>query len=349
MSTGQPSEKGERRAALWETAEDNQVQCSLCSHRCLIKPDKLGTCHVRVNRGGVLYTKTYGRLVSANIDPIEKKPLFHFHPGSRSMSIATVGCNFRCLYCQNCSIAHWPANHGDVPLPGEYTEPEEVADISVRRRCASISYTYTEPTIFMEYARDVAEVASKNGIKGVFVTNGFMTREALDFIGDGLHAANVDLKTMDPEVMKRLSGGKVEPVLENIAEMRRRGMWVEVTTLVVPQLNDSDDELKRIANFLVETDPDIPWHLSRFHPDNRMMDRGATPPATLARACEIGRGMGIRYVYTGNLWGDDNESTRCPSCSEVVIQRYGFSVRRTELKESCCGFCGHKIAGVGLP
>ncbi len=337
---------GCREALLWEPRENGKVACNLCAHRCVLSPGGKGVCLVRWNEDGRLCTATYGKLVSANPDPIEKKPLFHFLPGTRSMSIATVGCNLTCRYCQNWSIAHWPRLHRGNPLPGEYVPPEELVAAAARTGCASISYTYTEPTIFFEYALDTARLATDKGLKNVFVTNGYMTRQALELLKGLLHAANVDLKTMDDQVLFRLSGAHVQPVLDSIRTMKEFGIWVEVTTLVVPGLNDSDEQLRAVARFLVDLDPGIPWHVSRFHPDYKMVDRQPTPPETLARACEIGRDEGLEHVYSGNLWGDDNESTYCPKCGTLLIRRYGFSVLENNLLEGRCPACGRAIAGV---
>lgn len=338
-----------QRAELWEDEGDRTVRCNVCEHRCRIKDGKRGVCMVRLNRGGVLYAINYGRLISANVDPIEKKPLFHFHPGTTSLSIATVGCNLRCRYCQNYSISQWPREHPHSMVPGDEVEPAAVVELARRRNCTTIAHTYTEPTIFLEYARDVARLATAQGIENIFVTNGYMTSEALELMDGWLHAANVDIKTPDDDVAKKLTGARATPVMENIRRMKEKGIWVEATTLVVPGHNDTDTHLGAVAEFLASVDPNIPWHLSRFHPAYKMADAGSTPPETLTRACELARRAGLRYVYTGNLWGDDNESTRCPQCGQVVIRRFGFSIRDTALNNGKCAHCSAPIAGIGLP
>ncbi|MFH2008454.1 MAG: AmmeMemoRadiSam system radical SAM enzyme [bacterium] len=339
-----------RAAALWQPVEGSAaVRCGLCHHRCLIEPGERGDCCVRENRDGALVTLTYGRLVSANVDPIEKKPLFHVLPGSTSLSVATVGCNFRCTFCQNWSISHWALQHPGRELPGDFAEPEEVAQAAVDRGCASISYTYTEPTIFWEWVADAARAAQARGVANVLVTNGYMTSEALDYVGDTITAANVDLKGLDREAQEAATGARPGPVQRTIRRMRERGIWVEVTTLVVPGLNDSEGELRGIAGFLADVDPDLPWHVSRFHPDHELRDRGPTPPETLRRACEWGREAGLRYVYAGNLRGDDNESTRCPGCGARVIERQGFRLGRVALEGGRCTACGTAVAGIGMP
>ncbi len=336
-------------AALWKPAKDGAVRCSLCHHRCLIENGDRGDCCVRENRDGELVTLTYGRLVSANVDPIEKKPLFHVHPGSTSLSVATAGCNFRCSFCQNHSIAHWPRKRPGRELPGDPSAPEEVAEAAVRRGCASISYTYTEPTVFWEFVRDAAVAAHERGVANCLVTNGYMTPEALDYMGDAIDAANVDLKGLDRERQLQATGARPGPVQRTICAMRERGIWVEVTTLIVPRLNDGEAELRAIAEFLADVDPDLPWHVSRFHPDYEMLDRGPTDPAILQKACEWGRQAGLRYVYSGNLWGDDNESTRCPTCSEIVLGRHGFRLGSVAMKGGRCEHCSAPIAGIGMP
>lgn len=337
------------QAALWKPAKDGAVRCSLCHHRCLIPPGDRGDCCVRENREGTLVTLTYGRLVSANIDPIEKKPLFHVHPGSTSLSVATAGCNFSCTFCQNHAIAHWPRKWPGKALPGDLSDPEEVADMAASQGCVSISYTYTEPTVFWEWVRDTAVAAHKRGVANCLVTNGYMTSEALDYMGDAIDAANVDLKGLDPERQLQATGGRPGPVQRTIRAMRERGIWVEVTTLIVPELNDSEAELRSIAELLADVDPDMPWHVSRFHPDNEMLDRGPTPPDILRDACAWGREAGLRYVYAGNLWGDDNESTRCPGCGEVVMERRGFRLGQVDMKDGRCTHCDASIAGIGMP
>ncbi len=338
-----------RKAELWSKERKDRTRCFLCHHRCLVHEGRRGLCGVRENRSGVLYSLNYGKLISANKDPIEKKPLFHFHPGTLSFSIATAGCNLRCLNCQNHAISQWPINNPGMDLPGNYFPPEEIADLAQSQRCATISYTYTEPTIFLEYARDTAIAANNAGLKNVFVTNGYMTPEALDFMGEHLHAANVDIKSADETVMKKLTGAHAQPVLDNIRKMHSRSIWIEATTLVIPGYNDNDSALRDIARFLAETSRDIPWHVSRFHPSYKLPDVRPTPASALKKAYEIGKAAGIRYVYTGNLWGDENESTFCPSCGKVIISRYGFSIRDLYIKNGKCSHCGESIAGRGLP
>jgi pyruvate formate lyase activating enzyme len=333
------------RAQLWDPWQGGpSVRCRLCAHVCRIRPGERGLCGVRENRDGVLYALTYGCAVSASVDPIEKKPLFHFLPGSLSFSIATVGCNFTCSFCQNSDISQMPRDAGVIR--GSRFDPDEVVRRALETDCSSIAYTYTEPTVYFEYARDCAVGASAAGLKNVFVTNGYMTADALDLMGGDLHAANVDLKAFDDDFYRRFVGGRLQPVLDSISRMHAMGVWLEVTTLVIPGLNDSEEGLRGLAAFLVGLDPDIPWHVSRFHPTYRMLDRPATPADTVERAVVIGFEEGLRYVYAGNLPGSASESTRCPSCGEIVLERHGFRVGRSGLSSGLCRACGERIAGI---
>jgi pyruvate formate lyase activating enzyme len=331
-------------ARLWRALDGNKVDCDLCAHLCRIAPTKFGVCGVRENRGGKLFTHAYGKVIAAHVDPIEKKPLFHFQPGTRSFSIATVGCNFRCPFCQNWQISQAPREakgfHG-----GQEISPEEIVAEARAQGCRSVSYTYTEPTIFFEYAYDSAKLARSAGLSNVFVTNGYLTATALRTIQPYLDAANVDLKAFRDETYKKVCGARLEPVLESIRLMRELGVWVEVTTLVVPGLNDSAVELTDIARFIAGVSRDIPWHVSRFHPDYQYTETPATPVETLERALAIGKEAGLRYIYIGNVWGE-GEDTVCPQCGRRVIGRTGFSVRKNEVRDGACPQCGTPIAGV---
>ncbi len=336
-----------KEAGFYEKLEDLDLQCHLCAHRCRIHPGKRGICGVRENRDGTLYSLVYGRLIAANVDPIEKKPLFHFLPGSRSYSIATVGCNFQCLFCQNADISQAPREHGRIV--GETVDPEEVVEDARRTGSASIAYTYTEPTIFMEYALDVAEKARAEGLRNVFVTNGYMTAEALRQAEGLIDAANVDLKAFTDAFYRKQCGARLQPVLDTLRLMKSMGIWLEVTTLLIPGLNDDPAELRDIARFLVTLGPETPWHVSRFHPTYRLTDRPSTPVETVRKARDIGLEAGLHYVYTGNVFGDRGESTFCHQCGEILLERRGFSLHRTGMKQGACLKCGARAAGVGLP
>jgi len=293
----------------------------------------------------VLRTRIYGRLVSAAVDPIEKKPLSHYHPGSACFSVATVGCNLRCRFCQNASISQYG---GEGPPAGEPWTPQQVVDAARRSRCRSIAFTYTEPTIGMEFARDTGLLARQAGVGTVFVTNGFMTPAAVEVAAEFLDAANVDLKSAHDSFYRRTCKARLAPVLESIAGLAAAGIWLEVTTLVVPGLNDSARELRKIADFLASVSHSIPWHISAFHPTYQMTDRPRTPVSTLRRAYELGREAGLRYVYVGNVHGDRGESTYCSQCGRQLIRRYGYSLRQITLDEDRCPDCGETVAGRGM-
>lgn len=331
-----------RRADLWEQWRGGPgVHCYLCAFHCRMAPDEWGRCGVRVNRDGVLYTLTYGCPIAAAVDPIEKKPLFHFLPGTLSFSVAAMGCNFACTFCQNADISQAPRESGRVE--GMPLGPEEVVARARAARCASIAYTYTEPTIFFEYAFDCATRASAAGLKNVFVTNGYMTEQCLDRIDGHLHAANVDLKAFSDDFYRTIVGARLQPVLDSIRRLAERGVWVEVTTLLIPGKNDDAQELHRLAAFLASVNPDMPWHVSRFHPTYRMLDVPPTPASSVERALAIGREEGLRFVYAGNVPGHDGESTRCPTCGRVVIERRGFAIVRQRRKADRCAACGTTI------
>ncbi len=333
-----------KEAVLYARLGGGQVRCNLCAHRCRIPPGKRGICGVRENRDGTLYTLVYARTVSAAVDPIEKKPLYHFYPGSTSFSIATVGCNLRCRFCQNADISQAPRERAGWEHWGRELPPQQVVYLARREGCRTIAYTYTEPTIFFEYAYECAVLASEAGIKNVFVTNGYMTAEALELIGENLHAANVDLKGLD-RFYRELCGARMQPVMDSIARMREMGVWVEVTTLIIPGYNDDEETLYTIADFLASVDPDIPWHLSRFIPRYKMLDASPTPVSTLHQAAEIGRQAGLRYVYVGNVPGDEHEHTLCPQCGAICIRRYGYSIRNL-MEGNRCPKCGYELAMV---
>lgn len=329
---------------FYSPLEEGKVQCYLCNHRCTISPSKKGLCGVRENREGKLYTLVFGRAISLNVDPIEKKPIFHLYPGSTSFSIATVGCNFRCLQCQNHEISQMPADQGRID--GSMVAPSKVVSLAKEYRCRSISYTYTEPTIYFEYAYETAVLASREGIKNIFVTNGYMTEDALRAIQPYLDAANVDLKSIQEKFYREVCGARLRPVLENLRLMRQLGIWVEITTLVIPTLNDSDKEFEEIAQFVLSLGPEVPWHISAFYPTYKMLTPPRTPASSLHRAREIGMKAGLRYVYCGNIPSEGGEDTFCPGCGRSVIERIGFRVVKNDLVSGACSHCHTKLDGV---
>ncbi len=335
-------------ALLYRSLGDRKVQCFLCHHNCLIKNGRSGVCGVRRNDGGVLNTLVYGRLIARNVDPIEKKPLFHFSPGSRSYSIATVGCNFRCRFCQNADIAQMPNDRGGT-IMGTICTPEEVVDDALGQSCKSIAYTYTEPTIFFEFALDTAKIAHEKGLKNIFVTNGYMSKEALETVVPYLDGANVDLKAFNDDYYKTYCGARLEPVMGTLRRMKALNIFVEVTTLIIPGLNDDPEELRHLAEFIAsDLGPETPWHISRFHPTYRLTDRPPTPVQTLVTAREIGLKAGLRYVYTGNVPGQAGEKTRCYHCGKIVIDRWGYTLGEYMIDEGCCRHCGTPIDGVNM-
>lgn len=355
-----------REASYYERLDDNRVLCTLCRHYCEIRDGKRGVCGVRINHAGKLYTLVYDSVISRNVDPIEKKPLFHFYPGSRAYSIATVGCNLRCFFCQNFEISQYPKGihrHDkaietegaeticpmlEETTPGEKVTPEQIVESALISGCATIAYTYTEPTIFYELAFDTAKLASQRGLKNIFVTNGYITNEALTNIRPYLHAANIDLKGFDERFYKKICGANLQPVLDSIRVYRELGIWIEVTTLIIPNHNDSDEELKQIAEFIRGIGVEIPWHVSQFYPAYKLIDQPRTPISTLRKAREIGLSVGLRYVYEGNVPGEGGESTYCYKCKEPLIERYGFSIVENHIRNSECPRCGIRIDGVGM-
>jgi pyruvate formate lyase activating enzyme len=333
-------------ACLYEPLEERNVECRLCAHQCVIKPGRRGICRVRENRDGTLHSLVYGRLIARSIDPIEKKPLFHLYPGSLSYSIATVGCNFKCRFCQNADIAQMPEDQKGL-IMGTPATPEAVVADAVAGGCRSIAYTYTEPTVYFEFAFDTARLAHEKGLKNVFVTNGYMSPDALEKIAPYLDGANVDLKSYSNDFYRKQCGAKIDPVKETLLGMKKLGILVEVTTLLIPGLNTDRDELTDLAKFLADAlGPDTPWHISRFHPTYKLMNRSATPVDTILEAREIGLAAGLKYVYTGNVWGQPGESTLCDNCGAMLIHRQGFMVHENRLKKNRCPDCQTPIAGI---
>lgn len=333
-------------ALLYAKQDDNSVVCNLCAHRCHIKEAAQGICRVRENHDGELFTLVYGNLISKGVDPIEKKPLYHFYPGTKAFSIATPGCNFRCEWCQNWQISQMPRI---MKMPeGQRVMPEAVVEEALQTDCRSIAYTYTEPTIFFEYSYDVAKLAKESGLKNIYVTNGFMTPEMLHMIAPYLDAANVDIKAFRDTSYRKLMGGRLQPVLDSCQLMKELGIWLEVTTLVVPGVNDDPDELRELAEFILnKLGPDTPWHLSRFFPQYRMADRRPTNGTILQKTHEMGESIGLNYVYVGNVWGGN--ITRCKHCGEILIKRNGYSVEVIGIdEEGRCKYCLTLLEGVGF-
>lgn len=339
------------KAMLYEPlkgGEGRRVKCLLCAHECVIAEGRRGICNVRENRAGKLHSLVYDRVIAVHVDPIEKKPLFHFHPGSLAFSLGTVGCNFRCRFCQNADISQMPNDHNGR-IEGRAYSPDQLVDAAIRSGSKTIAYTYTEPTVFFELVYDTARLAHEKGLYNVLVTNGYMSAKALDTILEFIDGANVDLKAFTDDFYKNFCGARIEPVKDTLRNMKKAGIILEVTTLLVPGLNDDPDELKALAEFIVtDLGADTPWHVSRFHPTYRLTDRGPTPVSTLMDAWQTGKDAGLHYVYTGNVPGLETESTRCPGCNEILIKRSGFYVETNRIRENACPYCGRQIYGKGL-
>lgn len=335
-----------KEAMFYSKQSDGSVICSLCRFRCHIAEGRRGHCHVRENRGGKLFSLSYGRLVAEHVDPIEKKPLFHVMPGSKSFSIATMGCNFRCRQCQNYNISQLQDN---TPLQGIQRSADDVVAAALHTGCCSISYTYTEPTVFYEFALDTARKAKEKDLRNIFVTNGYITKEALNNIAPFLDAANIDLKGYSEEFYHGIIGAKLGEVLDSIITYRQLGIWIELTTLIIPGLNDSYEQLRGIAEFIAANlGKEVPWHVSQFYPTYQLLDRPRTPLSTLRKAVEIGKAAGLQYIYEGNVPGEGGENTWCPQCSELLIKRHGYTIQQNHMHHGACPQCGHNIPGISL-
>jgi pyruvate formate lyase activating enzyme len=334
-----------KEAMFYEKLEDDVVRCNLCSHRCpRIADGKRGICGVRENHKGKLYSLVYGRLVARNVDPIEKKPLFNFLPGTRSYSVATVGCNFRCGNCQNYDISQLPKERGTIV--GTKMAPDEIVMAAKLSNCKSIAFTYSEPTIYYEYAFDTAKLAKEEGLKNVFVTNGYITTEALQTIAPYLDAANIDLKAYTDTFYQNNCGAHLQPVLDTIKLYKKHGIWTEITTLIIPTLNDSEQELRQIAEFINnEVGSETPWHITAFHPTYKLLTLPRTSIQILRKARQIGLDAGLKYVYEGNIPGETGENTYCPNCQETLIRRLGYQILENKIENSACPYCGAEIDG----
>ncbi len=327
-------------ARLYRKLPGKKVQCLGCAHYCLIENGKRGICGVRENIEGKLYALNYGKAVAVNIDPIEKKPFFHFLPGSYSLSLATAGCNFQCKSCQNWDISQMPRLKKRIE--GEDLPPKEIVRLALKNKLPSISYTYTEPTIFSEYALETMKIARKAGIKNCWVSNGFWSKELFSLISPYLDAANIDLKGFSDEFYIKYCGGRLEPVLDTLKRIKKEGIWLEVTTLVIPTLNDDEKTFKGIADFIKkELGPDVPWHISRFSGriSWKLKEIPDTPVETLREGYKIGKESGLKYVYTGNVPGLPSEDTFCPKCGALCIDRTNYVVHRYD-KNGKCPKCG---------
>ncbi len=334
-----------QEALLYTKRKNLDVDCFLCNHFCTIANHRRGLCGVRENRDGVLQSLVYGKIVAENVDPIEKKPLFHVFPGSRTLSISTVGCNFSCRHCQNASVSQ-PGSFSADAVPGQFRTAEDIVANAVATGCDSISYTYVEPTIFIEFAIDCMELGYSKGLRNYFVSNGYMSEEAVKLLLPFLDAINIDLKSFSDSFYRKICAARLQPVLDTIQSMSDAGVWVEVTTLLIPGLNDSEKELQEIADFLVSVDPSIPWHVTGFYPAYKLTECLATSPESLEKARQIGIAAGLNFVYVGNRPGTGGENTYCPSCAAELITRRSFSILKDCLKDGRCQYCNYPISGL---
>ncbi len=337
-----------KEAFFYQKLENQKVQCNLCPHNCIIKPGEKGICSVRINLDGTLFSLVYDKIITTHVDPIEKKPLFHVAPGSKSFSIATMGCNLWCKFCQNADISQYPRlSPGEIP--GNPLSPEEIVNQAIKTGCRSLAYTYTEPTIYFELMYDTARLAHEAGLLNLLITNGYINAEPLQMIQPYLDAANVDLKAFDEKFYKKVVGGKLSAVLDTLRLLKKLNIFTEITTLLIPSLNDDEIELRELVQFIKdEIGVATPWHISRFFPHYKMTYLPPTPLKTIQRAWEIGLEAGLRYVYTGNIDSDAEENTYCDNCHTLLIQRYGFQISKYEIREGRCPKCGSIIDGVAL-
>ena len=331
-----------KEASYYTKINSNKVECSLCHHQCKIGLNQTGICKVRKNIDGILYSLVYEKPIAQSIDPIEKKPLFHFQPGTNSYSIATVGCNFKCLHCQNYDISQLTY---DIPETASVSA-DQIVENAINTKCKSISYTYTEPTIFYEYAYDISIIAHKKGLKNIFVTNGYISKKPLHDISDYLDAANIDLKSINPDFYKNVCKADLKHVLDMIKIYYELGIWIEITTLIIPGYNDDENELIQIAEFIKSIALDIPWHVSAFHPDYKLSDGQRTSFSIMKNAFEIGKETGLKYVYQGNI--GQGENTFCPNCNNLLINRSFLRSSENKIKNGKCPSCDTVINGVEL-
>lgn len=335
-------------AWLSHKLEDGRIACEACNQHCKLSEGEYGVCGIRKVENGELYLLTYGLAAAVNVDPIEKKPMFHFLPGSDVFSFGTVGCNFSCKFCQNADISQYPKEHHH-DIFGSSLPPQKAVDLALEYGCKSIAYTYNEPVVFFEYTYDTAKLAHEAGLKNIYVTSGYETHKALDTIAPFLDGMNIDIKGFNQSFYKDICGASFKPVLDTIEYAYKKGIWIETTTLLIPGMNDSDEEIRAIAEFLASLDTSIPWHISAFHPMYKMTDIPKTPSSTLYRAYEIGKDAGLKYVYVGNIDDKAHESTYCPSCQKPLIERHGHIgqfVTNHLVNLNCCPYCETAIKGV---
>jgi len=335
-------------AWLSKKLNSGKILCQACSQGCKLDESEYGICGVRKVENGELKLLVYGLAAAVNIDPIEKKPMYHFLPKSSIFSLGTVGCNFRCSFCQNHDISQYPKEH-QYKIAGQKLPPQTIVELALEKGCKSIAYTYNEPIVFFEYTYDTAKLAHKKGLKNIYVTSGYETHKAIDLLAPYIDGMNIDIKAFTDEFYKEICGARLKPVLEAVKYAYQKGIWIEITTLLIPGKNDSDEEIREIAKFIASIDPTIPWHVSAFHPTYKMLDVPRTPASTLLRAYDIAKEEGLKYIYVGNIDDEDHASTYCPKCNKRVIDRSGYIgeyVTNELNSDGICPYCGYKIEGV---
>ncbi|MDD5342685.1 MAG: AmmeMemoRadiSam system radical SAM enzyme [Patescibacteria group bacterium] len=326
-----------REAILYKKLANGAVKCEVCCHQCVIADKKRGICSVRENRNGVLYALNYGLAITSAVDPIEKKPFFHFFPGTTAFSFATLGCNFRCDNCQNWQISQG-SKLGNNSIAGELLSPEIIVKQAQASNCSSVAYTYTEPTIFIEYALETMKLARRAGLKNVWVSNGFFSEASFIKILPYLDAINIDLKFFDDRKYQQYCGGRLQPILDNIVRSKKAGVWTEITTLAIPSLSDDDAMFQNIAKFIKEkVGADVPWHISVFAPEisYKLQEFNVTPVKTLERAASLAQKAGLKHVYAGNTPGNNLENTYCANCHTLLIKRLGYQIKRFDNHGVC--------------
>lgn len=332
-----------KESLYYRKLKNKLVNCSLCPNNCIIQPNSLGSCKARKNIQGKLYSLVYPKPVSIAIDPIEKKPLYHFLPGSNSLSIGTFGCNLHCLHCQNYDISQKSADQS----PQKDISPKELIKTAIKNKCKSISYTYNEPTIFYEYVLETATLARKKGIKNIMVTNAYINKEPLKELYPLIDAANIDLKSLDESFYKSICKAKLKPVLDSIKEIAKLGTWIELTNLLIPGYNDNKKQIEKLVKWVKQNlGLKVPLHFSAFYPTYKLLDTPRTYPNKLLEAKEIAKKQGLKHIYLGNTSLPDSGNTYCPKCNKILIERIGFEVRKNNIGNNSCPLCKEKIDGI---
>jgi pyruvate formate lyase activating enzyme len=330
-------------AKYYQKLKNKTVKCTLCPHECILNIGKFGICKTRQNIDGQLVSYAFANPVAINIDPVEKKPLHHFLPGTKTFSIATAGCNLRCKHCQNASISQvTPLDTDNYNLP-----PDKVVEMAIEHGCKSISYTYTDPVVFYEYTIETAKIAKQKGLKNIIVSAGYINPEPLKELIQYIDAANIDLKSFNELNYKKINGASLQPVLNTLKILKQQGVWLEITNLLIPTINDDEETIDNMCNWLISNGfEDTPLHFSKFYPTYKMLDILPTPIDTIRKAISIAQKNGIKYIISGNFYGDKYENTFCPNCGKIIIERKGYNIGKIKITNNKCNFCGEKIPGV---